>query len=116
MSAGVNVIVGQRVDDVFAVALELDEARLLEHAQLMGDGALRDADDVGDVGNAAIGFHERVKDLDARGVGECLEQVGEVVEQLVVGHGLEHVLVFLPIAAAKALVCDLWRGKKFALA
>ena len=32
---GVNVVVGKRVDDVFAVALELHESRLLEGAQLM---------------------------------------------------------------------------------
>ena len=43
------------------------------------------ADDFGDVCDAAVVPHERVEDLDARGVAEDLEQVGEVVEKLLVG-------------------------------
>ena len=49
---GVHMVVGQRVDDVLAVALELDEAGLLERAQLVRHGALRGADELGEVGDA----------------------------------------------------------------
>lgn len=83
---GVHVIVGKRVDDALALALELDEPRLLEDAQLMGYGALRGAYGFGDVGYAEILLHEGVENLYARGVRENLEQVSEVVEDLFIGH------------------------------
>ena len=79
-----NVVVRQRVDDVLAVALELHETDLLERAQLVRDGALRGADELSEVGDAQLLAHERVQHLDARRVAEHLEQVGEVVEQLLV--------------------------------
>ena len=54
---GVDVAVGKRVDDVFAVALELDKARLLQDAQLVRDGALGSAHCFGDVCNAKLTVH-----------------------------------------------------------
>ena len=46
---GVDVVVGEGVDDVLAVAGGLHEARLLQRAQLVAHGALGAADDGGDV-------------------------------------------------------------------
>ena len=59
--------------------------RLLECAQLVRHRGLRGFGRFGDVCHAELAAHEGVKDLDARGVAEDLEQVGEVVEKLLVG-------------------------------
>ena len=83
---GVDVVVGEGVVDVAAVASKFDEARLLENAQLMRNGALRGFGGFGDVRDAELAAHEGVKDFDARGVTEDFEEVGKVVEQLLVGH------------------------------
>ena len=46
---GVDVVVGEGVDDVLAVAGGFHKARLLQRAQLVAHGALGAADDGGDV-------------------------------------------------------------------
>ena len=59
--------------------------RLLKRAQLVRYCRLRGFGRFGDVCHAELATHEGVEDLDARGVAEDLEQVGEVVEKLLVG-------------------------------
>ena len=83
------MVVAEGVDHLLALALELDQVRLLQAAQLMRDSALRHAHYLGDVAHAQVLPHQGVQNLDARGVGEHLEQVGEVVEQFLVGHLLD---------------------------
>ena len=90
---GVDMIVGERVDDVFAIPLKFHESRGLKRSQLMGNRALSGAHKLGDVGDAEIAAHQRVEDLDARRVGEHLEQVGEVIEDLLVGQLFEGLLL-----------------------
>jgi hypothetical protein len=82
---GVDVIVGKRVEDVAAVATELDQVRLLERAQLVRYCRLRGFGRFGDVRHTQLATHEGIENLDARGVAEDLEQVGKVVQQLLVG-------------------------------
>ena len=82
---GVDVVVGERVEDIAPVAPEFNQVRLLECAQLVRHRGLRGFGRFGDVCHAELAAHEGIEDLDARGVAEDLEQVGEVVEKLLVG-------------------------------
>jgi hypothetical protein len=41
-----------------------------------------------EVSHAQLAMHQRIEDLDARRVGEHLEEVGQIVEQFLVGHAL----------------------------
>ena len=82
---GVDMIVGKRVEDVAAVAAELDQVRLLKRAQLVRYCRLRGCGRLGDVSHAELASHEGIENLDARGVAEDLEQIGQVVQQLLVG-------------------------------
>jgi hypothetical protein len=82
---GVDVIVGERVENVAAVAAELDQVRLLKRAQLVRYCRLRGCGRFGDVSHAELAAHEGIEDLDACGVAKDLEQVGQVVQQLLVG-------------------------------
>ncbi len=66
--------------------------RLLEDAQLVGDCGLRGAEVLGDLVDALLIVHEGIEDLDARGVAEDLEDLGQVVEQLLLGKGLRGVV------------------------
>ena len=59
--------------------------RLLERAQLVRHRRLRGRGRFGDVGHAELATHEGIEDLDTRGVAKDLEQVGKVVQQLLVG-------------------------------
>lgn len=82
---GIDMIVSERVENVAAVAAELDQVRLLKRAQLVRHRRLRGCGRFGDVGHAELTAHEGIENLDARGVAEDLEQVGEVVEKFLVG-------------------------------
>ena len=82
---GVDMIVGERVENVAAVAAELDQVRLLKRAQLVRYCRLRGRGRFGDVSHAELATHEGIENLDACGVAEDLEQVGQVVQQLLVG-------------------------------
>ena len=64
--------------------------------------ALGAADDGGDVADGQAAAHEREQDLDAGGVGEGLEQVGHVEQQLLVGHFREQAGRGLAVTAAGA--------------
>ena len=86
---GVDVRIGQGVDHALAVAAELHQVRLLQQPQLVGNGALSGADHVRNIAHAAFALHQRVEDLDARGVREHLEEIRQFVEQFVFRHGLE---------------------------
>ena len=45
----VYVVVGKRVDHIFAIALEFHQVGLLQSAKLMRNGALRSADNLGQI-------------------------------------------------------------------
>ena len=85
---------------------------MLERAQLVRYGALRGADELGEVGDAQLTRHERIQNLDARRVAEHLEQVGEVVEQLLVRQTLGRLVEGeVPgVAACAAVVVRARRG------
>lgn len=82
---GIDMIVSERVENVAAVAAELDQVRLLKRAQLVRHRRLRGRGRFGDVSHAELAAHEGIENLDARGVAEDLEQVGKVVEKFLVG-------------------------------
>lgn len=88
----VNVVVRQRVEDILPIALELDEPCILQLAQLMGYSALRCADRLRDVGDATLAIHERIQYLYAGSIREHLEEIGQIVEHLLVRHGLIEVV------------------------
>ena len=84
----VYVVVGKRVDHVLAIALRTSPDGLcFKVRKLMRNGALRRADHLGQIGHGQRSRrHKGVEDLDAGGVGEHLEEVGQIVEQLFIGH------------------------------
>ena len=96
------MIVGQGVENGLAVLPGLDQPVCLEDAQLVGDGGLGQAQQLGDVAHAQLRFEQGVQDLDAGGVAEDLEQLGQIVQLLVVGHFPEHLLHGLLVNAQEA--------------
>ena len=71
------VIVGDVVD-VPAVAARLDQPHAAQQPELMGDGRLGEAEQLGEVADRHLGAGERVEDADARGIAEDLERFGQV--------------------------------------
>ncbi len=70
---GVYVVIGERVDNIFAVSLELHQMSLLQYAQLMRHCALGCANYFGDISHTARCAHKGVEDFDACCIGENFE-------------------------------------------
>ena len=54
------------------------------------------------IGNTAILRHKGVEDFDARGVAKHLEQIGQIVEQLFIGHHVDSFIGSIAAAATSA--------------
>jgi hypothetical protein len=79
-----DVLVVEGVEDQLAGAALADEARLAEETELMGNGRIRQSEEVGDVADAELGAEEGIEDADAGGIGEHLEDVGETADELAI--------------------------------
>ena len=80
-----DMIVGQEIVNGFALAAVADQVGVLQDAQLMGDRRLGHPQQFRDRTHAHLRFKQGVEDLDPGGVGENLEQVAQIAEQLVGG-------------------------------
>ena len=80
------MVIVQCVVNSFALPAEPHQFAVLEHPELMAHGGLAQLHRVGDVLHAQLVIVERVQDLDAGGVAKYPEQVGQLVEHLVIGH------------------------------
>ena len=80
------MVIVQCVVNSFALPAEPHQFAVLEHPELMAHGGLTQLHRIGDVLHAQLVIVERVQDLDAGGVAKYPEQVGQLVEHLVIGH------------------------------
>ena len=82
------VAVSQGIKDGLSLPAVFDQLALLQGPELVRDGRLRHAQELGDVAHAHLGLKEDVQDLDAGGVAEKLEQLGQIVQDLLIRHVL----------------------------
>ena len=78
------MVVVQRIVDGLAVAAEADELCVLQHPQLVAHRRLAELDGVCDVLHAKLVVVEGIEDLDAGGVAEHPEQVGQLIKHLII--------------------------------
>lgn len=78
------VIVGLIANDV-ATAAETHQSAVAQQAKLMGYGRFRDADETRDIADAEWRLAEGVEYPDASRIGEGLEHLGHVADQIVGG-------------------------------
>ena len=87
-----HMIIIQCVDNGFPIPAEAHQLGVLENAQLMADGALGKSQQLGQITDAQLAFQQGVQDTDAGGIAEYPEQVGQIVQPVIVGH---HAMEFL---------------------
>lgn len=80
----VNMIIVEGIEHDFAVASGLDELIGFEHTELMGYGGLGQSEDSRNITNAKLLFKQRIENPDSCGVAEHLEQLGEIVEHILI--------------------------------
>lgn len=107
---GPYVAVRKGVKYGFAVPPAFDQLALFQYAQLMGNGALRHAEQRGDVANAHLTDKQAVQNPDSGRVAEHFEQFAQVKQNALAGHFLvdflHDVLVNMQkIAAHVPFVC-----------
>ena len=98
-----------RIDIIVEVpALEFDEVRRLQNAQLVADRRLRQVQQPRNVAHAQLALEEHIEDLDARRIAKDAKQLRQVVERLIVRQGRKHlrhrVLVHVEIFARRCAV------------
>ena len=103
---GIDMIVSERVENVAAVAAELDQVRLLKRAQLVRHRRLRGRGRFGDVSHAELAAHEGIENLDARGVAEDLEQVGKPVKRIIIDRVIDMWFLHLRILQTINFYCS----------
>ena len=86
------MVVGQGIKDGFAFPAEFHQLGVFQNAQLVRNGGLAYPHQLGDVADAQLRFKQGVQNLDAGGVAEYLEQLGQVVQRLVGGHFAQHLV------------------------
>ena len=88
----VDMVVVEGIKYGLSASARLDQLGILQHAELMGNGGLRQSQEACDIANAKLGLAERVEDTDPRRITEHLEKLGEIVKHLFFGHFLQNVL------------------------
>jgi hypothetical protein len=88
----VDMVVVERIEYGFSVSARLDELGAFQHAELMGNGGLRQSQQACDIANAKLGLAERVENTDPRRITEYLEKFGEIVKGFFFGHFLQNVM------------------------
>ncbi len=73
---GDDVIVIHEVKDLLTVFAGPNQAQLAQAAQVMRDGRLADAHDLGECADIDLAFHQRRQDAHTAGVAECPEELG----------------------------------------
>jgi hypothetical protein len=88
----VDMVVVERIEYGFSASARLDELGAFQHAELMGNGGLRQSQQACDITNAKLGLAERVENTDPRRITEYLEKFGEIVKGFFFGHFLQNVM------------------------
>ena len=97
----VDMVVVERIEYGFSASARLDELGAFQHAELMGNGGLRQIQKACDVANAKLRLFERIKNADPRGIPEHLEKFGKVEKGFLLGHFLQNVLHHVLVYAEK---------------
>ena len=84
---GLHMVIGQGIEDVFALPAVFDQVHLLEHPQLVGDCTLGDLDALGDVAHALLTLGQQIEDMNPGGVCEALEQIRNMIHGLKLVYG-----------------------------
>ena len=87
------MVIVQCVENGFALAPEAHKLGVLEHPQLVAHGRLAQLHGAGNVLHAQLVVVQCIQNFDAGGIAEHPEQIGQLVEHLVVRH--LHRLVFV---------------------
>jgi hypothetical protein len=88
----VDMVVVERIEYSFSASARLDELGAFQHAELMGNGGLRQSQQACDIADAQLGLAERVENTDPRRITEYLEKFGEIVKGFFFGHFLQNVM------------------------
>lgn len=81
-----DVVVGEGVHDLLALALGTEQAGVAEHPQVLGDEGLVEAESLGDLVDAPRPGGEQIDDRHAMRVGQRLQQIGSGDESARLGH------------------------------
>lgn len=81
-----DVVVGEGVHDLLALALGAEQAGVAEHPQVLGDEGLVEAESLGDLVDAPRPGGEQIDDRHAMRVGQRLQQIGSGDESARLGH------------------------------
>ena len=79
------MLVGQRVEDLFAVPAEFHQAGLFEDTKLMGDGALAHPQKLGDIADAHFMLQKHIENFDSGRIPENLKKLRKADQSFVVG-------------------------------
>ena len=80
-----DVVIVEGVVHGLALAAELDELAGFQQPQLVADGTLGDAHDLGNIVDAEFALKQRIQNFDAGGIAKDAEQLGQIIKHLVVG-------------------------------
>ena len=101
------MIVVQRVNDGFSFPAEAYQLGGLEGAQLMADGTLGHTQQIGQITDAQLTFKQREQDAHTGGIAKYPEQVGKVVQPVIVGH---HTVQLIQIGMVVMMVAQKFFG------
>ena len=80
-----DVVIVEGVVHGLALAAELDELAGFQQPQLVADGTLGDAHNLGNIVDAEFALKQRIQNFDAGGIAKDAEQLGQIIKHLVVG-------------------------------
>lgn len=87
---GADVVIRQEIINGFALPARGHQLVIPQNLELMRNGGLGHAQQLGDGADAQLAFKERIQDAHPGGIAEYLEKVGEVTDQLLGGQLLPH--------------------------
>ena len=86
---GLHMDICQGIEDILTLPAVFDQVHLLQHPQLMGDGALTQLHRLCDVRDAQLTSCKQREDMHPGRVGKALEQFCDLLEDLFFGDGLQ---------------------------
>ena len=80
-----DVLVGEKIEYLLALAAVFDKSTRLQYSKLMRDRGLRHRQQRGDIADAHSLLKQHIKYFYARGIGKDAVQLGEIVKRFLVG-------------------------------
>lgn len=99
-----DMVVGEPVVDVFAVAAALDEAGLAQRLEALADGR-KVRLGVGELADTTLAVSELAEDLEALSIGERAKEIGGPLEALRVGRDGRARRVFVLVGNRRVGFC-----------